>query len=44
MLLCVVTKDLTDRYNAGKIIGEIAPIIGGKGAAVPIWPRRGDLP
>jgi len=31
MLLCVVTKDLTDRYNAGKIIGEIAPIVGGKG-------------
>jgi len=31
MLLCVVTKDLTDRYNAGKIVGEIAPIVGGKG-------------
>ncbi len=31
MLLCVVTKDLTDRYNAGKIVGEIAPIVGGSG-------------
>ncbi len=30
-LMCMVTKDLTDRYNAGKIIGEIAPIVGGKG-------------
>jgi len=31
MLLCMVTKDLTDRYNAGKIVGEIAPVVGGKG-------------
>ncbi|HLE18893.1 MAG TPA: DHHA1 domain-containing protein, partial [Syntrophales bacterium] len=26
MLLCLVTADLTERYHAGKIIKEIAPI------------------
>jgi len=29
MLLCLVTADLTDRYHAGKIIKEIAPLVGG---------------
>ena len=41
MLLCVVTKDLTDRYNAGKIVGEIAPIIGGKGGGRPDMAQAG---
>ena len=31
MLLCMVTKDLTDKYDAGKIVREIAPIVGGTG-------------
>lgn len=31
MLLCLVTADLTDRYHAGKIIKEIAPLVGGSG-------------
>ncbi len=31
MLLCMVTKDLTDKYDAGKIVKEIAPIVGGTG-------------
>ena len=31
MLLCLVTKDLTERYHAGNIIKEIAPIVGGSG-------------
>ncbi|MBI4634110.1 MAG: alanine--tRNA ligase [Deltaproteobacteria bacterium] len=31
MLLCMVTKDLTNRYQAGSIIREIAPIVGGSG-------------
>jgi alanyl-tRNA synthetase len=31
MLLCLVTKDLTDRYHAGKIIKEISPLVGGSG-------------
>jgi alanyl-tRNA synthetase len=26
-----VTPDLTDRYNAGKIVGEVAKAVGGKG-------------
>ncbi len=40
MLLCLVTKDLTDRYHAGKIIQAIAPLVGGRAAAGPTWPRR----
>lgn len=31
MLLCMVTKDLTDKYNAGSIVKEVVPIVGGKG-------------
>ena len=30
-LLVTVTNDLTDRFNAGNIIKEIAPIVGGSG-------------
>ncbi len=30
-LLCMVTKDLTGRFSAGRIIKEIAPVIGGRG-------------
>jgi len=40
-LLCMVTKDLTDRYNAGKIVGEIAPIVGGKGGGRPDMAQAG---
>ncbi|MBN2516561.1 MAG: alanine--tRNA ligase [Deltaproteobacteria bacterium] len=31
MLLCMVTKDLTSKYNAGNIVKEVAPVVGGKG-------------
>ena len=31
MLIAVVTKDLTDRLHAGKIVGELAARLGGKG-------------
>ena len=31
MLIAVVTKDLTDRLHAGKIVGELAAKLGGKG-------------
>ncbi len=41
ILLCMVTKDLTDRYNAGRIIGEIAPIVGGKGGGRPDMAQAG---
>ncbi len=30
-LVSMVTADLTDRYNAGKIVGEVARELGGKG-------------
>ena len=30
-LVSMVTPDLTDRYNAGKIVGEVAKQLGGKG-------------
>ncbi|MBW2594715.1 MAG: alanine--tRNA ligase [Deltaproteobacteria bacterium] len=41
MLLCMVTKDLTDRYNAGKLIGEIAPVVGGSGGGRPDMAQAG---
>ncbi len=31
MILCLVTKDLTKKYDAGKIVKAIAPIVGGSG-------------
>ena len=31
MLLCMVTKDLTGKYNAGSIVKKVVPIVGGKG-------------
>ena len=30
-LLVMVTKDLTDRFSAGDIIKQIAPVVGGRG-------------
>jgi alanyl-tRNA synthetase len=41
MLLCMVTKDLTDRYHAGTIIKEIAPIVGGSGGGRPDMAQAG---
>ncbi|MEA2013814.1 MAG: alanine--tRNA ligase [Thermodesulfobacteriota bacterium] len=41
MLLCIVTKDLAGRYNAGKLIGEIAPVIGGSGGGRPDMAQAG---
>ena len=31
MLICVVTKDLLDRFKAGEIISRLSAIVGGKG-------------
>jgi len=36
-LIVGVTKDLTARVQAGKVIGPVAQKVGGKGAGVPIW-------
>jgi alanyl-tRNA synthetase len=41
MLLCMVTKDLTDKYNAGNIVKEVAPIVGGKGGGRPDMAQAG---
>jgi alanyl-tRNA synthetase len=41
MLLCMVTKDLADRFHAGNIIKEIAPIVGGKGGGRPDMAQAG---
>ena len=41
MLLCLVTKDLTDRYSAGNIIREIAPIVCGRGGGRPDMAQAG---
>ena len=41
MLLCLVTKDLTDKYHAGNIIKEIAPIVGGSGGGRPDMAQAG---
>lgn len=34
-LLCVVTDDLVGRYNAGRIVGALAKIVGGGGGGKP---------
>ncbi len=41
MLLCLVTADLKERYHAGKIIKEIAPIVGGSGGGRPDMAQAG---
>jgi alanyl-tRNA synthetase len=41
MLLCLVTKDLTQRYHAGNIIKAIAPIVGGSGGGRPDMAQAG---
>jgi len=41
MLLCMVTKDLTGKFNAGEIVKEIAPIVGGSGGGRPDMAQAG---
>ena len=41
MLICMVTKDLTDRFKAGDIIKQIAPIVGGSGGGRPEMAQGG---
>jgi alanyl-tRNA synthetase len=40
-LLAAVTKDLAGQYNAGKIIGQLAPIVGGRGGGRPELAQAG---
>jgi len=41
MLLCMVTKDLAGKYNAGEIVKAIAPIVGGSGGGRPDMAQAG---
>ncbi len=41
LLLAMVTKDLTKRIHAGKIIGELAAILGGRGGGRPDMAQGG---
>ncbi len=41
MLLCMVTKDLTAKYDAGRIVKEIAPTVGGSGGGRPDMAQAG---
>ncbi len=41
LLLCMVTKDLADKYSAGNIVKELAPIVGGKGGGRPDMAQAG---
>ncbi|MDP2268118.1 MAG: DHHA1 domain-containing protein, partial [Deltaproteobacteria bacterium] len=41
MLLCLVTSDLTGRYQAGRIIKELAPLVGGSGGGRPDLAQAG---
>ena len=34
-ILTIVTKDITQQYHAGKIIGKVAELVGGKGGGRP---------
>lgn len=40
-LITGVTEDLTTRFNAGKIVGAIAPVVGGKGGGRPDMAQAG---
>jgi alanyl-tRNA synthetase len=37
----MVTKDLAGRFHAGNIIGQLAPIVGGKGGGRPDMAQAG---
>ena len=40
-ILVVVTKDLTGKYQAGKIVGQVAEIVGGRGGGRPDMAQAG---
>ena len=40
-LIAGVTKDLTDRFNAGEVVNHVAGQVGGKGGGRPDMARAG---
>jgi alanyl-tRNA synthetase len=40
-VLCVVTQDLTQRFHAGRIVGAVAEVVGGKGGGRPDMAQAG---
>jgi len=40
-LLVAVTKDLTDRFKAGELVAQLAPIVGGRGGGKPELAQAG---
>jgi len=40
-LVSMVTPDLTGKFNAGKIVGEVAKAVGGKGGGRPDMAQGG---
>ncbi|MBW1800035.1 MAG: alanine--tRNA ligase, partial [Deltaproteobacteria bacterium] len=41
MLICMVTKNLVDRFKAGQIISRLSSIVGGKGGGRPDMAQGG---
>ena len=41
LLLVAVTKDLVDRAQAGKIVADLAPLLGGRGGGRPDFAQAG---
>ncbi|MFW9604271.1 MAG: DHHA1 domain-containing protein, partial [Trichlorobacter sp.] len=40
-LLVAITSDLTERFKAGQLIGQLAPIVGGRGGGKPELAQAG---
>lgn len=40
-LLVAVTKDLTNRFKAGELVGQLAPVVGGRGGGKPELAQAG---
>ena len=41
MLIVIVSKDLTDRFHAGKIVKQVAAVVGGGGGGRPDMAQAG---
>ncbi len=41
LLICIVSKDLTDRFHAGKIVKQVAELVGGSGGGRPDMAQAG---